>query len=109
MNDCSCYNFLDFLAQRTGSVASPPIISPPIVNPPIESGGPYIVYVTPADLTTLNQVRTVVPEAFRSVINGTRVIQAGRFSSLALADERVQLLQSSGFNAQRTGGVKVPP
>lgn len=70
---------------------------------------PYVVYVTPSDLTTLDQVRTVVPDAFRSTIDGARVIQAGRFNSVALADERLQLLQFSGFSAQRTGGVAIDP
>jgi hypothetical protein len=69
---------------------------------------PYIVYVTPSDLTTLEQVRTVVPDAFRNVVNGERVIQAGWFNNGAIAAERLQLLRLSGFNAQQTGGT-LPP
>ncbi|AFY69766.1 hypothetical protein Pse7367_1475 [Thalassoporum mexicanum PCC 7367] len=76
---------------------------------PAAHAQPYVVYVTPSDLTTLDQVRTIVPDAFRSTVDGTQVIQAGRFNSLALADERLQLLQFSGFTAQRTGGVINPP
>jgi cell division protein FtsN len=69
----------------------------------------YTVYVTPSDLSTLELVRTVVPDAFRNVVNGERVIQAGRFNSGELAAERRQLLQFSGFNAQQTPPGGVPP
>jgi hypothetical protein len=65
---------------------------------------PPTVYVTPSDLSTLDQLRNIVPDAFRDVLtvngNSERIIKAGKFNSRALAEERLQLLLDSGFNAQ---------
>ncbi|AFY70094.1 hypothetical protein Pse7367_1817 [Thalassoporum mexicanum PCC 7367] len=60
----------------------------------------YVVYM-PAGTTNLQQVRTVVPDAFNSSLsNGERVVQIGRFNNLNLAQQRMAELQQQGIAAQ---------
>jgi uncharacterized protein YegP (UPF0339 family) len=45
-------------------------------------------------------VRSLVPGAFRTSINGEMVMQAGLFDERENADEIVQLLTSNGLSAK---------
>jgi predicted dinucleotide-utilizing enzyme len=47
--------------------------------------------------SSLEAVRKVVPDAFRSNKNGRTVIQAGAFADRRVAEQRVQLLTQAGF------------
>jgi hypothetical protein len=68
----------------------------------------YLVYVQGSDSNLLRRVKTVVPDAFTGRLNsGQRVIQIGRFSTLNLAQRRVEELQSSGISAQIAVAPKV--
>jgi hypothetical protein len=59
----------------------------------------YVVYA-PAG-TNLQQVKTIVPDAFNSTLsNGERVVQIGRFNNLNLAQRRVAELQQLGLPAE---------
>jgi cell division septation protein DedD len=46
-----------------------------------------------------NRVRSLVPEAFRTYLNGQAVMQAGVFSDRDNAEELLEMLQSNGFKA----------
>jgi hypothetical protein len=59
--------------------------------------GQYVVYVNGDSNLLLQQVRRVEPGAFRRSYNNRQVIQAGRFATLAGAEERVTELENRGI------------
>ncbi|NJK35462.1 MAG: hypothetical protein HC919_11210 [Oscillatoriales cyanobacterium SM2_2_1] len=71
----------------------------------------FIVFV-PSSQATLESVRRVSPDAFRTVYNSQSVIQAGFYTNELAADELVARLRLSGFSAQkglRDGVIAQPP
>lgn len=61
----------------------------------------YLVYVPNTDPTTVQQVKAIAPEAFRSQLSsGEAVMQIGRFNNLNLAQHRIDELKSAGIMAQ---------
>jgi len=61
----------------------------------------YLVYVSGSDPNLLKRVKTVVPDAFNSRLSsGQRIVQIGRYSSLDMAQKRIEQLQQSGLSAQ---------
>jgi hypothetical protein len=63
----------------------------------------YLVYVPNADPTTVQQVKAIAPEAFRSQLDsGQAIVQIGRFNNLNLAQRRIDDLKTSGVTAQVT-------
>jgi len=62
--------------------------------------GQYIVYVNGESDLLLQQIRRVEPGAFRRSYNDRQVIQAGRFLTLANAQERVTELENRGILAE---------
>lgn len=71
----------------------------------------FIVFV-PSSQATLESVRRVAPDAFRTVYNSQSVIQTGFFTNELAADELVARLRLSGFSAQkglRDGVIAQPP
>jgi hypothetical protein len=63
----------------------------------------YLVYVPNTDPATVQQVKAIAPEAFRSQLSsGEMVMQIGRFNNLNLAQHRVEELKSAGIIAQVT-------
>ena len=63
----------------------------------IALGPRYRVVVQPRSQRQLAQVRTVVPDAFRSSYRGRQVIQVGSFPSRSEAEQRMQLMRRNGF------------
>jgi len=59
--------------------------------------GQYIVYVNGDSNLLLQQVRRIEPGAFRRSYDNRQVIQAGRFLTLANAQERVTELENRGI------------
>ncbi|WP_019499887.1 hypothetical protein [Pseudanabaena sp. PCC 6802] len=63
----------------------------------------YLVYVPNTDPATVQQVKAIAPEAFRSQLSsGEMVMQIGRFNNMNLAQHRVEELKSAGIIAQVT-------
>jgi hypothetical protein len=63
----------------------------------------YLVYVPNADPTTVQQVKAIAPEAFRSQLgSGQAIMQIGRFNNLNLAQHRIEELKTAGVTAQVT-------
>jgi len=59
----------------------------------------YRVVVEAADEITQTLVRSLVPGAFRTYVNGRTLMQVGAYSDRANADETVQLLTNNGLRA----------
>jgi parallel beta-helix repeat protein len=75
-------------------------------NPPAASsnlaaalGLRYRVLVEAPSERVQNQVRSLIPGAFRTSVNGRVMMQAGAYNSRENADETIQLLNSNGFQA----------
>ncbi|MGF1570604.1 MAG: hypothetical protein ACFCVD_21435 [Nodosilinea sp.] len=64
------------------------------------SGQQYVVVVNGDSPLLLDQVRVVEPTAFRTTFQGRSVIQAGRFSQSANAQQRVTDLAAQGIGAE---------
>jgi hypothetical protein len=63
----------------------------------------YLVYVPSTDPTTMQQVKAIAPEAFRSQLDsGQAIMQIGRFNNLNLAQHRIEELKTAGVTAQVT-------
>jgi hypothetical protein len=63
----------------------------------------YLVYVPSTDPTTVQQVKAIAPEAFRSQLgSGQAIMQIGRFNNLNLAQHRIEELKTAGVTAQVT-------
>lgn len=63
------------------------------------SGNQFVVYVPGSNPQLLDQVKRVEPTAFQTTIQGTTVIQAGRFSIYQNAQQRVNDLAIQGVGA----------
>jgi parallel beta-helix repeat protein len=61
------------------------------------SGLRYRVIVDAPNERSQSQVRSLVPGAFRMLVNGYPVMQVGAFSNLANANEAAQMLSNYGF------------
>jgi hypothetical protein len=74
-----------------------------IADSAFNAANQYLVYVPNADPTTLQQVKAIAPEAFRSQLDSGQVImQIGRFNNLNLAQRRIEELKAAGVSAQVT-------
>lgn len=96
-----------------GVVGSPGVLPVPSASIPLGSGGAFtpsaasagngsLRYRVIVDVTSdreQGRVRALVPEAFRTFLNGRVVMQAGVFSSRNNAQELIQKLQNNGFKA----------
>jgi len=60
----------------------------------------YRVVVLDTSNGSLQRVRSLVPEAFRTVVDGQSVIQAGAFRDRYRADQLLRQLRQYGVNAQ---------
>ena len=63
----------------------------------VATGPRYRVVVQPRTDRQQAQIRTLVPDAFRSSYRGQRVIQVGSFPSRSEAEQRMKVLQRHGF------------
>jgi len=79
--------------QPTGSDDSPPV--PPNLTALINLR--YRVVVPTTDRDEHARVKAVVPDAFRTFVNGRSVIQVGAFSDRAKAEELMQSLSQQGI------------
>jgi len=79
--------------QPTGSDDSPPV--PPNLTALINLR--YRVVVPTADRDEHARVKAVVPDAFRTFVNGRSVIQVGAFGDRAKAEELMQSLSQQGI------------
>lgn len=69
------------------------------VPPPItQKSGNYLVYINNANSIQLEQVKQIIPTAFRRQLQGKSVIQAGVFSKELNATSLAQKLQSQGIS-----------
>ncbi|MBD0336079.1 MAG: DUF3747 domain-containing protein [Cyanobacteria bacterium Co-bin13] len=83
-----------------------PVIPPQATNPlpPVPGGTPasgtyFRVIVPIANANTLQQVRSVEPEAFRTTVNGQNVVQVGLFRERSRAEEVQRNLAQSSITA----------
>ena len=92
-----------------GSGSSSAIFSPPtsgVGGPPAPPsraqslGLYYRVFVDAPDPFVQDDVRNVVPDAFRTRFEGRTVMQVGAFPTEAEAEDRQRILEDSGFNAR---------
>ncbi len=60
---------------------------------------PFRVFVNAADTERQSQVKSIVPDAFRSSYRGQSVLQVGAFQERSKADEMVNLLRSRGIDS----------
>lgn len=75
----------------------PPVSPPPAAQTPL-SGTVYRVVVSDSG-EAMQQVKTIVPQAFRTTVNGRSLIQAGVFREQGKATELQQLLSRNGVQA----------
>ncbi|MBD2260941.1 DUF3747 domain-containing protein [Pseudanabaena sp. FACHB-2040] len=97
----------------------PPQATNPLPPPPTSapaSGTYYRVIVPVSNVNTLQQVRAVEPEAFRTTVDGQNVVQVGLFRERQRAEEvQRSLLQSSidakilNASAPAPASVPIPP
>jgi len=88
------------LTQGYDAVPPLPAGALPVPGTAPTSGQQYLIYVNDTSNTTLNQVRTVEPTAFRTSFQGRSVIQAGRFNMTGNAQQRVSDLAALGVRAE---------
>ena len=60
----------------------------------------YRVVVNVNNFTQQYKLRSLVPDAFSTKINGNSVMQAGAFRSRLKADKLLRRLQNNGLNAE---------
>lgn len=81
--------------------ATNPLPVPPPSNSPVSSNGTYYRVVVPiSGPNTLQQVRTVAPDAFRTLVNGQSVVQVGLFGEQARAEQARRDLAQANLPAQ---------
>jgi hypothetical protein len=93
------------LASTTTVVAQNPTFPQDVrtTNSNFNAANQYLVYVANTDPATVQQVKAIAPEAFRSQLSsGETIMQIGRFNNLNLAQHRVEELKSAGIVAQVT-------
>lgn len=84
---------------NTGPSASPPVGQLTPLTTALRSLQ-YRVVVEDNSEGAYQRVRTVVPDAFRTVVQGRSIIQAGAFESRSKASEVIQLLNRNGIRAK---------
>src|SRR6478672_3450077 len=115
----SALNSRSLPALNTASSSSTPVLSPPVpttasttLKIPASSrtltatvphspakGLRYRVIVPAESATQQALVRSLIPDAFRTVLNGHTVMQVGAYSRRDYADEMLQMLASKGLTA----------
>ncbi len=70
----------------------------------------YLVYIPSSDPQVLQQVRSVIPDAFLSQLDsGERVVQIGRYANMSFAQRQVDMARQVGLTASiATTTPKVP-
>lgn len=86
--------------QGYDTVPPLPVGALPVPGAAPVSGQQYLIYVNDTSETTLRQVRTVEPTAFRTSFQGRSVIQAGRFNMSGNAQQRIADLSALGVRAE---------
>ena len=84
----------------TGPSASPATRQLTPLRTALRGSLQYRVVIEDNSERVYRQVRTVVPDAFRTVVGGRSIIQAGAFQSRYKADEVIQLLNRNGVRAK---------
>lgn len=96
-------------AGHVGSLPTVSVYSDPLRRPATATSAPsqpnrsaalglrYRVIVDAPNERSQTQVRSLIPGAFSTLVNGYRVMQAGAFSTLANANEAAQMLSQYGF------------
>lgn len=87
--------------QPNPPISSPPPNATPISNPapPAANASHFRVIVPISSPDTLQQVRNVEPEAFRTTVNGQTVVQVGLFQERQRAEEVQQSLVAASLPA----------
>ncbi|MGK7890303.1 MAG: DUF3747 domain-containing protein [Leptolyngbyaceae cyanobacterium] len=84
----------------TGTPGStPPFVTPGTPSLPSRAGYNYRVTVPAATVRVQNQIRELVPDAFRTLINGQMVMQVGLFGDRQAAVDIQNQLRRSNFIA----------
>jgi len=89
--------YADRVPNRASVPGSPP---PPPTSVASALGLRYRVIVYASSTQDQNRVKSLVPDAFRSSYQGRSVIQVGAFATLEEAQERVELVRSSGLRVE---------
>ncbi len=92
----------DFRAPRpvAPTYAPPPPSFPSYSAPSTYQPGRYMVFVNGNSPMLLDQVKRVEPGAFLRSMNGSTIIQAGRFAQVSNARVRISELESMGIGAR---------
>lgn len=77
----------------------PPSTLSPVAASAISQSLRYRILVEASDRNQQEQIKTLVPGAFRSSYQGKTVMQVGAFSEKSKANEMIQRLNSQGFSA----------
>lgn len=77
-----------------------PVPPTPYASNPTAGGGQYLVIINGNSDLLLTEVRQIEPTAFVNFIEGSSVIQAGRFDSYQNAQNRTRELAGLGIGAQ---------
>ncbi|MEB3280937.1 MAG: DUF1565 domain-containing protein [Lyngbya sp.] len=85
---------------NTGPSASPGTGQLTPLTTALRASIQYRVVVEDNSERAYQRVRRVVPDAFRTVVEGRSIIQAGAFQSRYKADEVIQLLNRNGIRAK---------
>lgn len=80
-----------------GTLSSPPGSPPPPPLKVVSLGPRFRVVVEAQNLDQQAQIRSLVPDAFRSSYKGKVVIQVGSFKERTKADEIIHLMTNNGF------------
>lgn len=88
-------------APSTTPISTPPPNTTPVANPapPASSASHFRVIVPISSPDTLQQVRNVEPEAFRTTVDGQNVVQVGLFRERQRAEEVRQSLAAANLPA----------
>ncbi len=90
----------DFRAPRPVAPTYTPPNLPTYTAPATYQPGRYMVFVNGNSPMLLDQVKRVEPGAFLRSLNGSTIIQAGRFAQVANARVRISELESMGIGAR---------
>lgn len=85
---------------NTGPSASPATRRLTPLTTALRASLQYRVVIEDSSERAYRQVRRVVPDAFRTVVRGRSIIQAGAFQSRYKADEVIRLLSRNGIRAK---------
>lgn len=86
-----------------GRPTTPPMTSPPPPSSTVATGNYFRVVVPITGPNTLQQVRAVEPEAFRTTAEGQEVVQVGVFRDRQRADEVYNALVAASLPAKILG------